>query len=438
MSVRSMRRIPAVALVFLLVFSVFFGTSVTADASFFDFESEKNVSEISNDKIIAGTSVVLTAASQGLNEATCRYAFYVRYENERWETLQDFGKTEKVLWTPEQLGSYQICIKIKSFVFTYKKYFKAVVFEELENKSLISSFNIAAGSPVTLYGNSEGGYGKPEYGYYYKSSDSDEWTTLSDFSSADLIQWTPQELGTYDICIKAADHADQVEKKYFTMTVSKFSKSPSSFEITVKAPLSAPYQWNYSIDDDNMIACVSCEEKAGTDIINPTSYITYRFTTVSAGATAVTLNYTSYSGVLYTIRYEIVVDKNLSYSVVASNGSYFDTELPDAQQLTGGFSVCVNEAPDGYSWKAETSDVTVAELKTARSVNNTDNFVFITKRSGYATIVLSCSDVTGTLAVGRVVYSIYIDENYELRVEDSDGYLPDDWVQPELVPLTNN
>ena len=125
-----------------------------------------NTSQISTNAVTFGYSVTLKASSKGLDTKKCKYAFFYKYEEEGWATIQPYGTKSVVEWTPEKMGRYEVCIKILCSGKVYKKYFNMIASEELVNMSVISSSHIKTGDSVTLTAKATGGLAGYTYAYY--------------------------------------------------------------------------------------------------------------------------------------------------------------------------------------------------------------------------------------------------------------------------------
>ena len=158
-----------------------------------------NTSQISTNAVTFGYSVTMKASSKGLDTKKCKYAFFYKYEDESWTTIEPYSQNTVINWTPEKMGKYEVCIKILCNSKVYKKYFDMIVSEELVNMSVVSSSHIKTGDSVMLTAKATGGLGGYTFAYYCKSAYSDWWTMLNDFKQASSMQWKPSESGEYDI-----------------------------------------------------------------------------------------------------------------------------------------------------------------------------------------------------------------------------------------------
>lgn len=187
-------------------------------------------SYISSDMITLGESVKLQAAAEGGTE-DYTYAFYAKSaDSDTWRTLRGFSTNALAEYTPVSEGTYDICIKIKDSNGTLaKEYFTLTVNQvilPLINQSKINTDSITLGESVNLQAFAEGGTGDYAYAFYAKSSDAESWEQLTDFTSDNSFGYTPDQIGTYNLCIVVKDSSGQEEESYFTLTVEQPAVPP--------------------------------------------------------------------------------------------------------------------------------------------------------------------------------------------------------------------
>lgn len=391
-----------------------------------------NTSQISTNAVTFGYSVTLKASSKGLDTKKCKYAFFYKYEEEGWATIQPYGTKSVVEWTPEKMGRYEVCIKILCSGKVYKKYFNMIASEELVNMSVISSSHIKTGDSVTLTAKATGGLAGYTYAYYCKNVNSNWWTILNDFKEASSMQWKPSESGVYDICIKAKDDFGQISEKYFELTVENEGvKTPAEFSLELKAPISAPYQWSCDISDESVVKLKEKKEYSDMNVTGPSMILDYRFQTAKSGTADITMKYTAYNGKVYSMVYSMTVDKHLNYTVDRSEGNYFEKDLPEFHQITQPFHISVNNDSDKYSWKCDITNANIVELSDVEKGYN-ETYRFNALRKGFTTIILSCVSPSNTEVLYQLVYDISVDEDLKVVVDSYDGYYIEDYWLPEI------
>lgn len=395
-----------------------------------------NTSYLSAEKLMLGDTLTMYGQSEGVDPAKCQYAFYVRVKGLVWLNLQKYSAETVCTWTPTATADYEVCIKVKHGTKITKKYFDVRVTQPLESRAYVSTSYVTLGDSVTLTGMAEGGFGQISYGFYYQSDEDYSWTTLSDYSPASNIVWKPQRAGTYQLCIKIKDDDDQLDEKYTTLTVApSTSKTPTSFTVTVKSPISSPYFWQCAIEDEELIGYEITDQTVMVEELKTYVLREYRFTTLSAGRTSVCLSYDTHSGQRYALNYDITVDKNLNYTINTSDGSYFDNErLPKLQPINSHFSVTLPGDTGAGRWKCEISNNLVAETDSSLTHSGEDNtFAFTVLREGHFTVTFRCTSTASMTDQYRLIYNLYADESLQVTVVDRDGYYIEDTWWPEVV-----
>ena len=88
------------------------------------------------------------------------------------------------------------------------------------NTSQISTSAVTFGYSVTMKASSKGlDTKKCKYAFFYKYED-ESWTTIKPYSQDTVVDWTPEKMGKYQVCIKILCNS-KVYKKYFDMIVSE-------------------------------------------------------------------------------------------------------------------------------------------------------------------------------------------------------------------------
>ncbi len=398
------------------------------------FRTVENTSSVSSDKVFVGETVTIFGSVEGVDPDFCQYSFFVREDLFSTEKLQGYSSNRVCYWIPEESGEYEIIVKVRYGLSSYRKAIKVTVTREIFNDSIVSSSFIQIGDSVELLGKSHGGDGGTQYGFFYKESYSDKWEVLGNYGAADSIKWRPKELGTYDVCIKVKDKNDQIKKKYFTLTVAEINtKIPTEFTVTVKAPISSPYFWRCSFSDDGILS-YSVKQKS-TEIQQLKMYVLmeYKFRTVSAGKTSLRLVYNTYGGTEYALEYEITVDKTLNFKVDSSSGSYIEKDIPKPVQQKTSFALAVGKAGIGYRWKVDISGTGAVQLDICdTSGSEKDVYYFSALREGHSSIVLTCNSASEMSDKYKLVYNISSGQDTSVTVTDYDGYYIEDESLPQI------
>lgn len=407
-------------------------------------QNEVNISEISSDTVTLGDYIVLQALSSGVDTSKCKYAFYVKHESSsNWVTLGDYANVSRFTWTPERLGNYSVCIKIKIGWFNvYKKYFDVKVLSKLKNISYISTSELPLGDALSISGKSIDGSGLETYAYYIQKPYSDNWTQLSSFTTAKLMTWKPSEAGNYSVCVKVKDSSGNIKEKYFDLSVyNRETIKPMKFSISLLSPISAPYQWSCSISDESIVS-VDNAGISSDDYTSATSKGAYTntvldFSTLRAGQTSITLKYSSYGGETYSIKYDVTVDKNLNLTVNKSDGKYFINELPQVEIKESKYTVTVkNTTYSQASWQQSVSDSNITELVSAAKTSDGDTkYTFAAKREGKAVVTLSYKLYGKTDPLYVIIYNISIDKDLVIHTSAVGGNYFDDDNYPEIMQI---
>ncbi|MFS0904276.1 transglycosylase SLT domain-containing protein [Priestia aryabhattai] len=182
-----------------------------------------NVS-MSTDKIspqTEGTPVTLTATSEGSSEP--EYRFYVRDGKGTLTTLQEYGSSNTVTWTPQSKGTYTLIVhakdKSKSGANSYYEARTEKTYQIEAGKVTKVSMSTdkaspqAEGTSVTLTATSEGS-SEPEYRFYVRDGKG-TLITLQEYESSNKVTWIPQTQGTYTLIVHAKDKSKSGANSYY-------------------------------------------------------------------------------------------------------------------------------------------------------------------------------------------------------------------------------
>ena len=172
---------------------------------------------ISSEDIWLNESVYMSANAEDGNPPYL-YAFYAKHNDEdNWTCLRAFSDTTYYTFTPEQAGTYELCIQVQDDNDTImEQYFILTVHDELSaDDCYISSTQITLGETITMVGRGKGGTQPYQYAFYYKRQENSDWSCAQSFGSNNVKDLTPQCATNYDICIKIKDANNTIAKKYF-------------------------------------------------------------------------------------------------------------------------------------------------------------------------------------------------------------------------------
>ncbi len=391
-----------------------------------------NQSTLSSDEIYQGESVTIYGKSSIINASKSYYAYYYKMTDAaNWTQLSDYTKNNSYVFTPESDGSYSICVKIYSATkIVYKKYLTLTVRKALLNHSLVSSAYAEPNQSITLTGRASGGVSDYTYAFFNRKKGEEKWSTLSDFGTATEISMSPSETGEYELRITVRDKNGRTTDKEFPLSVSPLKVTSAQYDLTVQAPMSAPYQWTTTVTDHTLIE-VSQPEVVDTDVLNAMSAMRYRITALGVGSTTLTMKYTAYSGKTYEMKYTITVDNKLNFSVTSSEGNYFVKKIPQPEVYATQFKIKVRDYQDTYGWKCVSNSPYVIQNADSYTDGEYKVYRFNNIRSGKATIHFSYIADQENDVKYELIYNISVDGHLTPTVESTYGYYVDEDF-PEL------
>ena len=382
-----------------------------------------NNSVISTDKTYVGSTVALTAKTSVRDPDKCYYAFYSKYEDGTWMDIQTYSKKATASFTPQISGNYKLCVKIYTQSgIVYKKYFDLAVKEKLVNESIVNTDMTRPGGNVTLTGRASGGSGKYTYTYTARLDGSDSDIVLAADTTADSVSWEVQESGEYDITVTVTDSDKNTDKKSFPLSVG-VSQSPSAtHRLTLKAPLSTPYIWEYDFST-KAVAEVSGMKISGYDMSDASVELDYDIIGRNPGSTVLTFSCVLPDGAVHSLSYNIIVDRNMQMTVSLKDNNYITPKAPEAEQLTRDIYITVREDEvNDYEWNNISTDPNVIEVKSFDAVENGMQLTLCVKKAGHASVNMSYTYKSGTVTKYCLVYNITVSEDLSFVVDSSDGY----------------
>ncbi len=399
------------------------------------YDDSINNSYISSERIFVGDSVVLHGAPKGVDPSKCTYAFYFRPKGLMWFTLSDYSEAQDYIWSPTAVGDYEVCIKIKFGRTIGAKYYDLRVTRELVAKSYASTSFLQLGNTMELCAIHQGGFGNVSCGFFYKRSDEELWSTLSEYGPADYIKWRPTQVGDYELCIKVKDQDGQMKEDYYSLTVSEtLPRTPTEFVITVKSPIASPYFWKCSFSDEDVLDYYITEKPVALMDLRTYVVLEYHFRTKSAGRTDIDFSYDTYSGEKYSFSYDVTVDRNLNYRINSSDGNYLEKDIPEPEQVSSSFSISVCKPDADCRWTCDISDNLVADIeKVDTHDSDVDTYRFTAVRKGSLTIAFTCKSVGDRNPKYKLIYDLTVDDDLNVSVYNKDGIYQDYTELPDPV-----
>ena len=235
------------------------GTVVSKDINFKVNKVLSNVSEISENEIVLGEYVNVTAAAEG---GMAPYEFEVTYKRaggSKIYTAQSYKSNQSVRIKPSSASEIIIYVNAKDARGTVvSKEFTLTVNNTLENLSELDQQEIVTGDTIVISENASGGLKPYQYEAAYKLSGEASYTVVQEYSDGNNKELTFDEEGTYSIRVNVRDARGTVESKEFSLTVNRSVENHSqlseeeivigdSLQVIAKAEEGlAPYQYEIS------------------------------------------------------------------------------------------------------------------------------------------------------------------------------------------------
>ena len=182
----------------------------------------RNESTVSKTNITLGEKITVHAKGQGGRSPYLYSVYMKKASSEKWSTIQPYKSNDTITVSFAAAVKYDLCVKVKDSTGKIeKKYFTITVTKPLENKSAVSAETVRLGESVTVTGKASGGTSPYLYAVYYKKATSKTWSTAQSYNKNTVVKLTPKAAVKYDICVKVKDSTGKIEKKYFTLTVTK-------------------------------------------------------------------------------------------------------------------------------------------------------------------------------------------------------------------------
>lgn len=198
----------------------------TIEKKYFDVTVKKVAlsvnASVSAESITLGSSITAKASATG-GTGSYTYAFYYKQKSQsKWTVKQDFSTKTSVSIKPAKATDYDICIKAKDKSGTLvKKYFTVKVIAPLTLSVTGVPQTLKLGNSFTVKAAGAGGVTPYNYGFYYKKTTDQKWTTAKGFSTSNSASIKPAKAAEYEICIKVKDSNGTITKKYYYVDVTK-------------------------------------------------------------------------------------------------------------------------------------------------------------------------------------------------------------------------
>ena len=199
-------------------YSVTFSTDSGATVNVYNTQDYSSVSTANAKTAVSRNSDTGLPDSTGEGQVNFSVVLKSGYEIDT-VTISGGYKNLKDVSTDDNPNTYRVTKVTSDLTITVTT--KKTASAELANNSTLSSDSINLGSTVTVNAAANGGTGTYTYGVYYKKATSTKWTTAQSYNTNTTVKIKPAAATAYDICVKVKDSNGTIEKKYFTLTVTK-------------------------------------------------------------------------------------------------------------------------------------------------------------------------------------------------------------------------
>ena len=374
----------------------------TAVCDVFVADALQNTSTVSADTIIKGKSVTLDGAAAGGIKGYQYSMLYKLTSASSWTTLSAYSTTASATFTPEQAGTFDLCIKVKDKEGTeVKKFFTLTVNNAIANNSSVIDNAVTLGETVVILGSSTGGNGSVTYKYEQKLSTVSTWTTIADYSAKNAAVFKPTATGTYNIRVTAKDGNGTTAAKTINVTVGDVLANTSSLSAD-KVNLGETVTINASATGGSgsyTFAYYSKEftQKSWSTISGFGTNATASFTAKTAGYYQICVKVKDADGTVAKEYYNVVVGETQQ-----PQNEFKNTSTVGATQIKLGERVSVSAAAEGgkapYTYAVlykKTTDTTWTTKQNFSS--NSETSVLPSKAADYE-ICVKAKDADGVVA----------------------------------------
>jgi len=165
----------------------------------------------------SGKTIRLTASASGGTQR--QYQFWVN-NGSGWALTQAYSTSNIFDWTPEQAGSYQICVWVKDALSTKEYDTYTIISYEIttaEVKDAILATDLASpqnnGKTIRLTASANGGTQRQ---YQFWVNNGSGWVLTQSYSTNNIFDWVPGQAGSYQICVWVKDVPSTKEYDAYT------------------------------------------------------------------------------------------------------------------------------------------------------------------------------------------------------------------------------
>ncbi len=184
--------------------------------------------------ILLGESIVINGAAEN-GTAPYKYSYYYRRSGAtKWNAKLENTTAASTSFKPGVDEPYEIKVVVTDAEGnTAEKIFECSVEKPFENTSTVPE-KITLGDTIKIKGSAKGGRSSYSYGYYYKKSSANTWTTKSEYTNATSTSFKPGAAVPYDIKVVAYDSNGKEAEKIFTCAVEKPLENKSTVPESIK------------------------------------------------------------------------------------------------------------------------------------------------------------------------------------------------------------
>ncbi len=175
--------------------------------------------EVSPGSIIKGQQINITGSATG-GSGNYTYAYLYKRDNGSWNVLKNFSTASSASLKPAYTGTYSICVKAKDSYGTVVKQIIDVPVTQIEFNAYLDEETLQIGDTATVNAEVKGSNDSYTYAYFVQEKGATAWKFIKNFSETQSVEFKPEAVGEYTICVKAKNvSSGQVEKTYLSLNV---------------------------------------------------------------------------------------------------------------------------------------------------------------------------------------------------------------------------
>ena len=171
--------------------------------------------------ISLGSPLVVTGSATG-GVAPLEYKFWLRNQTAgTWDLLRDYGPSNQIAATAEEIGTYyiQLWVRSKGFPGSQQAAANSASCSVVTPPVTVTSVSpspaspVAAGTPVTWTAMATGGTAPLQYRFLLQNTDTKAWTILQEYSADNTADWATPAAGNFlmQVWVRSAGSAAAYE-----------------------------------------------------------------------------------------------------------------------------------------------------------------------------------------------------------------------------------